>query len=53
MPLPDFAAYGEMVYFGPNIKHHRIPAPGIGFDRPNLPQLIEDVQRDILGTPPG
>jgi hypothetical protein len=26
----------------PDIKHNRLPAPGIGFDTPNLPTLIAD-----------
>jgi hypothetical protein len=34
----------------PDIKHHRIPAPGIGFDHPNLPLLIEEIERDLLST---
>ena len=29
----------------PDIKHHRIPAPGLSFDRPNLPLLIEEIER--------
>lgn len=28
----------------PDIKHHRIPAPGLSFTPPNLPFLIEEVQ---------
>ena len=28
----------------PDIKHHRIPAPGLRFDRPNLPGLIEEIE---------
>lgn len=28
----------------PNIKHNRIPAPGMGFDKPNLPFLIEEIE---------
>lgn len=27
----------------PDIKHHRIPAPGMRFDQPNLPYLIEEI----------
>ena len=27
----------------PDIKHHRIPAPGISFTRPNLPLLIQEI----------
>jgi len=29
----------------PDIKHHRIPAPHLSFDHPNLPILIEEVER--------
>jgi len=28
----------------PDIKHHRIPAPGLSFTEPNLPQLIAEVE---------
>ena len=28
----------------PDIKHHRIPAPGLSFTKPNLPFLIEEIQ---------
>jgi hypothetical protein len=28
----------------PDIKHHRIPAPGISFERPNLPFLIHEIE---------
>lgn len=34
----------------PDIKHHRIPAPGLSFDRPNIPRLIEEIERELLGT---
>lgn len=27
----------------PDIKHNRVPAPNIHFDRPNLPALIEEI----------
>ena len=27
----------------PNIKHNRIPAPGLSFDQPNLPVLIDEI----------
>lgn len=26
----------------PDIKHHRVPAPGLSFTSPNLPQIIVD-----------
>ncbi|MBX7236368.1 MAG: hypothetical protein K1X65_18430 [Caldilineales bacterium] len=31
-------------HIAPDIKHHRIPAPEISFSRPNLPNLIEQVE---------
>jgi hypothetical protein len=32
----------------PDVKRHRIAAPGISFDRPNLPALIEEIEHDLL-----
>jgi hypothetical protein len=32
----------------PDIKHHRVPAPGISFEQPNLPLLIEEIKRQVL-----
>jgi hypothetical protein len=29
----------------PDIKHHRIPAPGLSFTEPNLPFLIQEIER--------
>lgn len=29
----------------PDLKHNRIPAPEMRFDRPNLPAIIEEVER--------
>lgn len=34
----------------PDIKRNRIPAPGLSFDRPNLPRILDEV-RELLGTP--
>jgi hypothetical protein len=31
----------------PDIKHHRIPAPGLSFDQPNLPFLIAEIEREL------
>ncbi len=28
----------------PDIKHHRVPAPNISFDTPNLPELIREIE---------
>lgn len=32
----------------PDIKHHRLPAPGLSFTQPNLPVLIAEIERDLL-----
>lgn len=29
----------------PDIKHHRLPAPGLRFDAPNLPLLIAEIEQ--------
>jgi hypothetical protein len=34
-----------------DIKHHRIPAPELSFTRPNLPFLIEEIERQVLRQP--
>ena len=44
--VPDLAAtYPHHKHVPPDIKHNRVPAPGISFDNPNLPTLIEEIQR--------
>lgn len=32
----------------PEIKHNRIPAPGLTFDQPNLPFLIREIEETLL-----
>ena len=32
----------------PDIKHHRTPAPGLRFDGPNLPLLIEEILGQLV-----
>jgi len=32
----------------PNLREHRLPAPGISFESPNLDIVLEDVRRDWL-----
>jgi len=32
----------------PDIKRNRIPAPGLSFTRPNLPFIIEEIERELL-----
>lgn len=31
----------------PDIKHHRFPAPNMSFSRPNLPELIREIEAFI------
>ncbi len=31
-----------------NIKRHRVPAPDVSFERPNLPFLIEEIAHNLL-----
>lgn len=33
----------------PDIKHNRIPAPGLSFTEPNLPFLIEEIEQYMQG----
>ncbi len=47
--IPALAStYPHHKHVPPDIKHHRIPAPGISFEQPNLPTLIEEIESDIL-----
>lgn len=32
-------------HLGPNIKRNRVPAPGLSFERPNLPFLIQEIEK--------
>lgn len=34
----------------PNLKHHRILAPDLSFEHPNLPFLIEEIERELLAA---
>jgi len=46
---PELAStYPHHRHILPDIKHNRVPAPGISFEQPNLPGLIEEIMRDIL-----
>ena len=62
MPIPDRSVYEELIYslqarypsiphhkhILPDIKHHRLPAPGISFTQPNLPHLIREIEQQYL-----
>jgi len=51
--IPELAStHPHHKHIPPDIKHHRVPAPGISFDQPNLPTVIQDIQRDILSSSP-
>jgi hypothetical protein len=42
------ATYPHHKHLPPNLREHRVPAPGIGFDSPNLDVVLEDVRQDWL-----
>jgi hypothetical protein len=47
--VPELAStYPHHQHVPPNMKNHRVPAPGIRFERPNLPHLIEDIEGRFL-----
>lgn len=39
--------YPHHKHIPPDIKHHRIPAPGMSFTRPNIPVLVHEAE-DLL-----
>jgi hypothetical protein len=47
-PHPDDPALASTMphhkHIPPDIKHHRIPAPNMSFERPNLPALIQEIE---------
>jgi len=51
MPHPDIPelqnTHPHHKHIPPDIKHHRVPAPGLSFTAPNLPQLIAEVEAII------
>ena len=44
------ATYPHHKHVPPDIKHYRIPAPGISFEHSNLPFLIQEIERELLTT---
>lgn len=38
------STYPHHKHVPPNIKRNRIPAPSLSFERPNLPQIIEELE---------
>lgn len=51
-PHPDdstlASTYPHHKHVPPDIKHHRIPAPGLGFLSLNLIFLIQEIKKEIL-----
>jgi len=51
-PHPDNLALSDThphhKHVPPDIKHNRIPAPGLTFDQPNLPFLIHEIEETLL-----
>jgi hypothetical protein len=51
--IPELAStHPHHKHILPDIKHHRVPAPGISFEQPNLPTLIQEIERQILPSSP-
>ena len=49
--IPELAStHPHHKHVPPDIKHHRIPAPGISFEQPNLSFLIAEIERDFLAS---
>jgi hypothetical protein len=53
-PHPDVSeldsTHPHHKHIPPDIKHHRVPAPGLSFDSPNLPFLIQEIEQTYLGA---
>jgi hypothetical protein len=51
-PHPDdlslAATHPHHKHISPDIKHHRIPAPGLSFDHSNLEFLIREIETTLL-----
>ena len=47
--IPELAStHPHHKHIQPDVKHHRVSAPGISFSEPNLPFLIEEIERNLL-----
>ncbi len=47
--MPELAStYPHHKHIPPDIKNHRVPAPGISFEHPNLPIIIEEIENELL-----
>ena len=41
------ATHPHHKHIPPDIKHHRIPAPGLSFTQPNLPFIIAEIEAQM------
>lgn len=49
--MPDLAStHPHHKHIPPDIKRHRVPAPGLSFDSPNLRLLIREIEQAHLST---
>lgn len=42
------ATHPHHKHIPPDIKHHRIPAPGLSFTQPNLPYIIAEIEAQLV-----
>jgi hypothetical protein len=40
--------YPHHKHVPPDIKHNRIPAPGLSFEHPNMPQIVAEIEQLLL-----
>jgi hypothetical protein len=49
--IPELAStHPHHKHVPPDIKRHRVPAPDLSFDSPNLPFLVRDIERAYLSA---
>jgi len=49
--VPELAStHPHHKHVPPNIKRHRVPAPGLSFDSPNLSFLVRDIEQAYLSA---
>jgi len=47
--IPELAStHPHHKHIPPDIKHRRIPAPGLSFTEPNLPYIIREIEQTLL-----